>query len=728
MHLYILSSPLYLSHQIVKLGLTQHLYGRKGTYRTGCVPGFDPSHELDFVAAWNTNATTPSELRKYEGILHRQFAHYRMKRSTGNPTEWFQFPVGTDPIIEVSRFLKECKWIQSVIDLESIRPKKHKQLYLNTIYHKNIEYCEEELERITLLEKEQAPVINAIKSFLASSNIAGTIIAPCGSGKTRMTCNAIKGLQRVIICCPLQQIQTQWNETLLSQNVFTKDEIKLIGGKGTTDPSEIATYMKQSSYCLLTTYASSHLLTDILSSNIQVIILDEAHHMAGVIATAETGEGKTRRLMKKAVDINIKRLSLTFTPRNVYAEEACSVLTMDDEAIFGPVLHEIKLRSLIKQGILPDYRIWSLRDSAETATGLEAKAKTILEAWNAVEEVNETDIHILNHLIIFTHTNEEANIVATFLKKELELIEKDFKKNSEEEYKTQIFHVGSGAGCDTFDTSIRNYSNAKRSILINCKMLGEGVDLPITNGVAILYPKHAVGDIVQSIFRAGRWHKNKPLFHVLLPILDGEDMSGLEYVFLSLAQYDEALKDEIMYKAAHPPVDPKEPVPPRTDSSGYVLPDTIVMEGFDGSNLEEVIRCFRNTRNFIYPELSESRKRMIQVDELLTLIETKSLNIYDMTYNDLYEFMKIKNRIIPNSFLQEWKLSLYDLAHSKDSSSKHADYYRSVWGKHPDELIAYLKTQDISCPISFHLKWKSLTKDIPGFPSEVWHEFEYDTE
>jgi hypothetical protein len=71
------------------------------------------------------------------------------------------------------------------------------------------------------------------------------------------------------------------------------------------------------------------------------------------------------------------------------------------------------------------------------------------------------------------------------------------------------------------------------------------------------------------------------------------------------------------------------------------------------------------------------------------------------------------------------------LAHSKDSSSKHAEYYRSVWGKYPDEFIAYLKTHDISCPISFQLKWKYLcetNKDIPGFPLEVWHEFHYDTE
>ena len=61
--LYIVTSPYYLLHRIVKLGLSTDLYGRGGTYQTGCPPGFDPSHELEFVAAWTTDATTDSKLK-----------------------------------------------------------------------------------------------------------------------------------------------------------------------------------------------------------------------------------------------------------------------------------------------------------------------------------------------------------------------------------------------------------------------------------------------------------------------------------------------------------------------------------------------------------------------------------------------------------------------------------------------------------------------------------------
>ena len=605
--LYIVTSPYYLLHRIIKLGLSTDLYGRGGTYQTGCPPGFDPSHELDFVVAWTTDATTDSKLKNHEAILHNQFAHLRMKRTTGRLTEWFQFPVGVDPIAAISTFLSRCTWITSIVDLESIRPKKRHQNYLNTSYHRNTNFCEDNTERTALINAIQAPIISAIRSFIAAAAaiLAGTILAPCGSGKTRMACEGMRGLQRVIICVPLQQIQQQWADTLLSLGIISIDQILLIGGKGTTDPSVIATWMKKSSYFILTTYASSHLLIEALTSNVELIVLDEAHHMAGVIATAETGEGRTRRLIKKACDLNIKRLSLTFTPRNVRAEEVSSVLTMDDEMIFGPILAELKLRDLIKKGILPDYRIWSLRDAINKGKGIEAKINTIIEACAATEEIDGKEKYLLHHIVLFVHTTTDAAAAATILKKAISDME--------------IFHVGSDASCDNYDESIKAYNKATRAILINCKMLGEGVDLPITNGVAILYPKQAVGDIVQTIFRAGRWYKDKPLFHVLLPILEEDDISGLESVFLSLAEYDEALKDEIVYKAAHPGSSSGEP-DPRTDSSGSVIPDSIIIEGFDGSNVEEVIRCFRNLRTYFHHE------KVLSFGEVIAICKKHSIS------------------------------------------------------------------------------------------------------
>ena len=650
MQLYIISSPYYLLHRIVKLGLTEDLYGRHGTYQTGCPPGFDPSHELDYIVAWGTNATSASMLKRYEAILHNQFAHLRMKRTTGRLTEWFQFPVGVEPIAEISTIVSKFSWIISIIDVESIRPKQRTQIYMNTSYHKNIYFCEDDVERSAMINAEQAPVIYTIQSFIASPNPAGTILAPCGFGKTRVACEGMRGLQRVIICCPLKEIQKQWNKTLLLRTIFAADQILLIGGKGITNPADIADWFKKPSYCLLTTYASSHLLIEALTSNVQLIVLDEAHHMAGVVAPAETGEGKTRRLMKKACDLKIKRLSLTFTPRNVHAEGASSVLTMDDDAIFGPILTEIKLRTLINKGILPDYRLWSLRDPTNKGKGLEAKITTIIEACSATEALKGMEVPLLHHVVLFVHTIEEATAATILLKNAVSDME--------------IIHVRSDASSREYTTLIEKYNTAKRSILVNCKMLGEGVDLPITNGVAILYPKHAVGDIVQSIFRAGRWHKDKPLFHVLLPILEEDDMSGLESVFLSLAQYDEALKDEILYKASH---SSGESHTPRTDSSGSVIPDSILMEGFDGSKIEEVIRCFQNLRTYFY------REKVLLNEEVVAICKK-----YSILSSEEYKIIReSKEPHLPENPLQEG-ISWYNFLHGSEGPMPKEQFIKEI--------------------------------------------------
>ena len=151
--LYIVTSPYYLLHRLIKIGYSTDIYGRRGTYRTGCPPGFDPSHELEFVVAWKTDATSESKLKNYESMVHNQFAHLRLMRDTGQATEWFQTPVGTDPIAVVTEFISRCPWITTRINLEAIRPRPRKQLC--TPPYRNIHFCEDDTERLALITAKQ---------------------------------------------------------------------------------------------------------------------------------------------------------------------------------------------------------------------------------------------------------------------------------------------------------------------------------------------------------------------------------------------------------------------------------------------------------------------------------------------------------------------------------------------------------------------------------------------
>jgi len=463
-------------------------------------------------------------------------------------------------------------------------------------------------------------------------NVAGYIIAPCGSGKTIMTVKGIIGVKKCIICCPSRQIQNQWYNTLLREQVFEESEIHIIGGAGTTDPNEISTLFENERFCIITTYMSSHLLIPYITSEIDGCIFDEVHHMAGKVTSDEVGEGRTRKLMLKVHELGIKRLSLTYTPRFISNEtdKDIEIISMDDDDIFGKKIGELKIRDLIKKGVLPDYRLWMLRDEASKGKGIIGKAECILEAWGATEIIRGTEKHILDHLIIFTQDNSEAKEMETFLK----------QKTSN----TLIMRVEEG---DKLEGPIRDFTNAQRAILINCLVLNEGVDIPVANAVVITYPKQSRGQITQMVLRAGRWYEGKSIFHIIIPTLEEEDLSGFEEVLSSLASCDDQISDEIVLRSKSS-VKPSDPIP---HSETYdIVPECIMIEEFEADQ-EQIRKCFTNIRKNLF-----SRKESKKIQEYCV---EKSIDT------------SIKYALIRNEF-PEWpedprqkNITWYDYLHPK---------------------------------------------------------------
>ena len=598
MFIYLASSPLSRAMCIGKIGCTEEPHGRRSTYLTGCPPGLTPSHDIDYDALWETTATTRDELFDLESEVHDNFLKYRMMREKPGDSEWFNFQ-GRIPYDAVKRFMESRTWVRRQIQLSEFSPRKNCSQNMRKQYHQNLKHIKVRSLRNTALNLIQEPVISSISSFMANADCrAGYVVAPCGSGKTVMTAKGICGVRKCVICCPSKQIQTQWKVTLVEEGVFPESQILILGCAGTTDHSTIRTFFEGSESCIISTYMSSHLLLDIIDTGLELLVLDEAHHMAGVVARDEMGEGRTRRLMLKASDMGIKRLSLTYTPRFIAdgSGNDREYLTMDDDNVFGKRIAELKIRDLIRKGVLPDYRLWTVRDEARKGTGLIGKAECILEAWGATEVVRGEDKHVLHHLIVFASTTQDAKDLEMFL-----------KTNTVD---TNVLRVGEG---DLLDGPIASFTSSKRAILVNCFVLNEGVDIPIANAVAITYPKQSRGQITQMVLRAGRWYEGKPLFHVLIPTLGDEDLSGFEEVLSALASCDEQLRDEIVFRTMpeRKPSDP--PLTPSSLENGDTLPECIVIDEFEADQ-EEVSRCFANVRKHIFPVARESRR----IQELCT--------------------------------------------------------------------------------------------------------------
>lgn len=588
MNIYLASSPVFKALFLGKLGCTEEPYGRRSTYLTGCPPGLTPSYDIDYEGMWETTATTKEELFEYEDEVHNHFLKYRMIREIPGDSEWFNFQ-GRSPYDVVKAFMETRSWVKRQIPLSEIAPPKRPSRYMRRQYQKNLQYIKTRGKRNETLNALQEPVISAIHSFVFDSPTkAGYVIAPCGSGKTLMSAKGFRGLKKVIICCPSKQIQNQWRNTLITESVFADSDIHFVGGTGTTDLEAIRHILRQESYCIVSTYMSSHLLVDSITPATELLVLDEAHHMAGIVAKDEKGEGRTRRLMVKASELEIKRLSLTYTPRIIHDDGGTDVdyLTMDDDAIFGSKIAELKIRDLIRKGVLPDYRLWTLRDEARKGTGIIGKAECILEAWTATEIIRGEEKHILHHLIVFASTTQEAKDLERFFK----------AKTSD-----VILRVEEG---DKLEVPLQQFANAGRAILVNCFVLNEGVDIPCANAVAITYPKQSRGQITQMVLRAGRWFEGKPVFHVLIPTLGDEDLTGFEEVLSALASCDEQIRDEIVLRSAVG-VKPSDPLPSSPDSSD-TSPECIIIEEFD-ANEEDIKRCFKNIRRNLFPA-RESRR------------------------------------------------------------------------------------------------------------------------
>lgn len=563
MYLYVASCPYYSQFNIYKLGCTSEPHGRLTTYLTGCPP--ELQYKIQYYGLWEIKARNMKDLLYYEKCLHEKFHSFRMKQS-----EWFRFEKSY--LQEINEYLISCKFVKSKVEFKDLPIPEKKSILETNYYPKNTEnFIVDKSTKNEALDTIQRPAIQILIDFINSDTVAGQLIAPCGSGKTMMTCKAIGNLNRIVICVPSLRIQEQWKET-----VGRKDCLFL--GGDADDWTTIEKSLKREQFCIITTYMSCKHLIEILPTTTELIVFDEAHHMTGLVSEdKEKGEGITRVLLKNLVEKNMKRLFLTFTPKDAFDNDEDMVMSMDNENIFGKPIVEIKLRDLINQGVLPDYVIWAL---SSNGTGLCGKLEQILLAWNSKE---------INHLIIFVNDLADKDKAKEFLKDKVDcpLLSVDRPQDAKR----------------VFDEFYK-----ERAILIDCRRLGEGVDIPIADSVAILYPKQSVVDIVQMVLRAGRWYEYKSVFHILLPHVADEDMSGIQNVIVALAKYDDALRGEVLFSASSKS---KADNVVNNRDVGTPSASRIQSDMISSTDIEKMHECFEQIKNSL--TISRTKKESYEM-------------------------------------------------------------------------------------------------------------------
>jgi len=241
----------------------------------------------------------------------------------------------------------------------------------------------------------------------------------------------------------------------------------------------------------------------------------------------------TSNLRKKAKDADIE------------------IASMDDEAVFGPVLHHLTFGQAIANNppLLTDYRVLVVgvndamckemvetRAFVKTESGVEDDARSIATQLGLSKAVKDYD---LRRVISF---HSRVKLASDFASSFLEF-QNDLKSKHKPKGKITYSHVSGVMPTSERSKKLRalgNLDDEDRYLLGNARCLSEGVDVPALDGVAFVDPRRSEIDIIQAVGRAIRLSDGKETGTIIIPVFisDSDDPDEV----LSTSEFDQVWK------------------------------------------------------------------------------------------------------------------------------------------------------------------------------------------
>ena len=404
-------------------------------------------------------------------------------------------------------------------------------------------------------------VRDVVKGFKDAGR--GQLIMACGTGKT-LTSLWIKEklkAQQVLVLVPslslLSQTLREWtaaaktpfswicvcSDATVAQQDRTQDNwfshVSDIGLPVTGDAKEIRTFLRgRGAKVVFSTYQSSPLIVEAQKDRktpaFDIVFADEAHRCAGNVSEAFGCVLNAKRIRSDRL------LFMTATPRilskqikNAAEGQDIEVASMDDQAVFGKVLHQLKFSQAIEQGLLSDYRVLIVgvddamvqqrirdRDLLRTSNGVELDAETLATHVAIAKAIKDYD---LRRVISFHGRVKGAQAFATDHMDVLAWVRKQDRPSGT----TFTDYVSGDMNSGERNTKInrlRHLGVDERGILSNARCLSEGVDVPSLDGIAFVDPRKSQVDIVQAVGRAIRKSAGKTHGTIVIPVfIDTEE-------------------------------------------------------------------------------------------------------------------------------------------------------------------------------------------------------------
>ena len=412
----------------------------------------------------------------------------------------------------------------------------------------------------------QTAAVADVAGVLAGGADRATLVMACGTGKTLTGQRAAEAVLPdggvVVVAAPtlslLDQVACAWlrdavpGGSLTDWVVVGSDPTVAAGGRAvanadvrhlpavTTDPAVLAVWLRRrrakgALRVVFTTHASLPVVAAALDSAhrwADLLIVDEAHRVTGrgVDAEMATGDGFRAR----------RRLFCTATPRVFTAAAKSSaaaggleVLSMDDEARFGPEAHHLSFAAAAEAGLVCDLSVLAsvvTDDDVARAIGDRAlldlaggvvDADLVAAAVAVSRAAADRD---LRRLLTFHSTVKRARQFAAVLNTVwplvapaggtlvAEAVSGDTSALDRRAALRRLADLEATADLEAGPQPV------DRMVLCSARLLGEGIDVPAVDAVVFCDPRHSPVDIAQAVGRACRTAPGKTVGTVVVPV------------------------------------------------------------------------------------------------------------------------------------------------------------------------------------------------------------------
>ena len=383
----------------------------------------------------------------------------------------------------------------------------------------------------------------------------GQLLMACGTGKTLTALWIAEALGSVLtlVLVPslslLEQTMREWlaaafepvrflavcsDATVAPEHdepvAYTAD----LGVPVTTDAARVRAFLQLNApRVVFATYHSSRVIAEAQElrsvADFDLVVADEAHRCAGATSSAfatvldqsliraerrlfmtATGRFFTRRLQREARDADLELAS------------------MDDEAVFGPVLHRLSFGEAIRRRLLSDYRVVVTAVDHPTYAAMAARAALVKRddgsATDARTLASEVTVlramrrYELRRVLSFHGRVRRARQFAEELIDVASWAPHDYRPNG----RLWTAWVSGDMSVATRNARLnyfRGLDDDEHAVLANARCLSEGVDVPTIDGVAFIDPRRSQIDVIQAVGRAIRLAPDKALGTIILPVL-----------------------------------------------------------------------------------------------------------------------------------------------------------------------------------------------------------------